>query len=61
MTKYQVVKAAELDAEKLTFEDLRCHFGTGRSYVISGTGEKRDTVLVFRQMLEILKFQNGKC
>ena len=59
MTKYQVVKAAELDAEKLTFEDLRCHFGTGRSYVISGTG--RDTVLVFRQMLEILKFQNGKC
>lgn len=43
MTKYQVVKAAELDAEKLTFEDLRCHFGTGRSYVISGTGRDRKT------------------
>lgn len=43
MTKYQVVKAAELDAEKLTFEDLRCHFRTGRSYVISGTGRDRKT------------------
>lgn len=43
MTKYQVVKATELDAEKLTFEDLRCHFRTGRSYVISGTGRDRKT------------------
>lgn len=43
MTKYQVVKAAELDAEKLTFKDLRCHFETGQSYVISGRGRDRKT------------------
>lgn len=41
MTKYQVVRASQLNAETLTFEDLRCHFGTGRSYVISGTGRDR--------------------
>lgn len=27
--------------EPITFEDLRCHFRTERSYVISGTGRDR--------------------
>ena len=27
--------------EELTFSDLRCHFGTGRSYIKSGSGRNR--------------------
>lgn len=27
--------------EELTFSDLRCHFGTGRSYIKSGSGRCR--------------------
>lgn len=43
MVKYQTVRAADLDVKKLTFEDLRYLHGTGRSYVISGTGHDRKT------------------
>ena len=38
MANHETVEADELDIQSLTFEDLRCMYRTGRSYIISGTG-----------------------
>ena len=41
MGKHDVIHASDLNDEQLTFENLRYLYGTGRSYVISGSGKYR--------------------
>lgn len=41
MANHKTVEADKLDIQSLMFEDLRCMYGTGRSYIISGTGRNR--------------------
>ena len=40
MSKYEKIRAEDLDQEHLTFEDLRYLYGTGQSYIISNDGRK---------------------
>ena len=41
MGKHDVIHASDLNDEQLTFENLRYLYGTGRSYIISGSGKYR--------------------
>lgn len=43
MMKYEIMRIDQIDTEKLTFADLRKHYGTGRAYTISGSGRDRKT------------------
>lgn len=43
MGSYDTVKASSLDVGALSFQELRLHYTTGRSYTISGSGRDRRT------------------
>ena len=42
MSKYEKIRAEDLDQEHLTYDDLRYLYGTGQSYIISNDGRKKN-------------------